>query len=121
MPKKYASMGERLLANSVIPPVDSPDYHEHAGSPCWIWIGRVSYRGYPQINVRKDGKHERLYAHRLSIVELGGRRLRSDHIGKHLCNNTVCISPHHLAGGTQSTNMQQCVRDGRHNSQRGGA
>lgn len=120
MPKKYDSMAERLLANSTILPSDHPDYCVYNGTPCWEWLAKRSYRGYGHVAVRINGKKQNRMAHRLSIVELGGRTLPDDHVGQHLCNNTGCINPEHLLGGTQSENILQCVRDGRHNSFRRG-
>lgn len=120
MPFKYPSMAERLLANSTILPSDHPDYCVYDGTPCWEWIGKRNYKGYGHVGVHEPGGGSRnKMAHRLSIVELGGRVLPDDHLGMHLCNNRGCINPAHLLGGTQSENIQQCVRDGRHNSQQG--
>ena len=114
---RYKDMTDRIIHNSVLA-LDS--FHE--GTPCWIWTGRtyVNRTGehYGRINVRVRGKHKTVKVHRLVITEIKGRRLPRNMVAKHLCNNTLCCNPAHLIGGTQSTNMKQCVADGRHNSQK---
>ena len=119
MPFKYSDMCERLIANSVVLPVDDPDYHEHDGEPCWLWTGRRDREGYGKLNVRlkrgpRKGQIVTHRAHRLAIIHFKGRRMTPKMVGKHLCNNPPCINPMHLRGGTQISNIRQCVREGRH-------
>lgn len=90
---------KRLVANTAEPCNDQA---------CWTWTGRIR-RGYPQVNLRIDGKHRTLKAHRAMLVltELEGEtelfgalydmysaaRMDADH----LCfANPVCINPDHL-------------------------
>lgn len=110
---KYASMEERLIANSVLAQDQFYD-----GTPCWVWVGTLNASGYPYMSVRQPGvAHPRkALAHRVSIETFRGP-IPESHVAMHLCNNQVCVSPLHLAPGTQSENIQQCVREGRHNSQ----
>lgn len=116
MPKKYASMAERLIANSRV-----SETHTYNGTACWEWIGkRKANRSgtlYGALTVRinrgpNKGKVATVLAHRMSLVHLKGRRLSSFEVGRHLCNYTLCINPEHLVGGTQTANMRQCVREG---------
>jgi hypothetical protein len=46
-----------------------------------------------------------------------GRRLSKRMVVQHLCNNSICVNPAHLIGGTQKANVKQCVADGRHGNQ----
>lgn len=118
MPRKYADMAERLLANCVVSETSA-----YGGSRCWDWIGATTTnRGglrYGKLSVRikrgpRKGQLRTLKAHRAAIEAFTGRRMTRRHVGKHLCNNTLCINPAHLQGGTQRSNVRQCVKDGRH-------
>src|SRR5260221_13333244 len=118
MPFKYASMEDRLIANSVI-----SESHFWNGTACWEWIGAYkknrSGMSYGKINVRfKSGKRKgQLHteqAHRVALRVFKGRYLGKRYVGGHACNVSWCINPAHLTGGTQRTNVRKCVSDGRH-------
>lgn len=111
MARRYDSLEARLIANSYL--TDEPECR-HGGTPCWIWLGAVNAAGYPQINLRVDGRVRRVLAHRLSLEVFRGKRARRDRVAKHLCNVKRCVNPMHLEFGTQSTNIRQCVKEGRH-------
>lgn len=111
MPRRYDSIEERLIANSYL---TDESACRHGGTPCWIWIGAVNASGYPVVTMRQGSKVKRVLAHRLSLAVFRGKRLRSDHVAKHLCNVKRCVNPMHLEFGTQSTNIRQCVKEGRH-------
>jgi hypothetical protein len=110
---KYASLQERLIANSVL---STELFFE--GTPCWIWIGKM--RGsYGAITLRyksgpRKGKVYNFTAHRLSVREFQGRRVTPKSVVLHRCNNPSCIAPLHLKLGRQAENVQQCVAQGRH-------
>lgn len=92
---KYSSMFERLVANTQVPDGQSPD------TGCWIWTGkstrsRKKELRYPRINVRVDGKHKTLFAHRVMVAIVEGRPIEEEHEPDHLCYNTMCINPDHL-------------------------
>jgi len=111
---RYASMADRLIANSVL----SPD-HAYDGTPCWEWMRRLNNQGYPTLTRRlkrgpRKGQVVTVFAHRESIVVFTGRRMTPRMVALHLCNNRRCINPEHLKGGTQKQNVRQCVREGRH-------
>ncbi|QTD88911.1 hypothetical protein [Burkholderia anthina] len=107
---RYENMQERIIANSV-PAADSA----YNGTPCWIWIGAYGSSGYGTLNVRaRTGKVKHRGAHRESLKAFTGRRLTSRSVCKHLCNNPCCVNPDHLVGGSQKSNVRQCVAEGRH-------
>jgi len=114
VPRKYATMADRLIANSVV----SPDQY-FEGTPCWIWTGAYTPNGYAKITTRwKQGPRRGLVrtekAYGVSIKAFKQLRVLKKYVIKHLCNNTCCINPAHLRGGTQRSNIRQCVADGRH-------
>ncbi|WP_341249261.1 hypothetical protein [Cupriavidus pauculus] len=114
MPFKYPDLCHRIVANSVMA-VDS--FYED--TPCWLWMGKRNSSGYPVISLRwksgpRKGKVRNALAHRVSLMEFKQRRLSAKSVAKHLCNNPVCVNPYHLAGGTQKSNVRQCVKEGRH-------
>jgi hypothetical protein len=118
MPFRYDSMEERIIANTVLA-IDS----FYDGTPCWLWTGATvtnrSGKRYPKIMVRfKRGPRKGLLrtwlAHRLVLVVFKKRQMSKRTRSLHLCNNTICVNPNHLVGGTQRKNVRQCVREGRH-------
>lgn len=105
---RYATMQERLLANSTPMPCGY-------GSDCWVWVAQCSRHGYPRLNVRRDGRLVKLYAHRLALEVFSGRKLRKGDTVDHLCRNTYCIAPLHLQVCTRATNNRRkraAYRDG---------
>lgn len=112
MPRKYESMQERIIANSV-----PSDEHAWANERCWVWIAKSKANRagvhYPVVSVREGGKVKAKLAHRVSVEAFTGVPLAPGHVAKHLCNNTLCVNPAHLEGGTQSQNMRQAVAEGR--------
>jgi hypothetical protein len=118
MPFKYATLIDRIIANSIL--ADDSFYN---GTPCWNWIGRqtVNRSGmkYGRISRRitkgpRKGTVVNEFVHRVVVRGIKGRRLTRRCVVMHLCNNSLCCNPFHLAGGTLKKNNQQAVRDGRH-------
>lgn len=92
MNKRYGSLYERLVANS-----HKPDDQNENG--CWLWAGKTDGKRWPygKINVRRDGKHASLRAHRAMAETLEGRPLDPDHeTVEHLCGNPLCVNPDHF-------------------------
>lgn len=119
---RYASLRDRIIANSVLAPPESGRILN--GTPCWEWAGTLNAAGYPRMTLRRKrgprkGKVRGVLAHRQSLIEFKGVKLSRRQVCKHLCNNPLCVNPEHLEAGSQSSNMKQCVREGRHNSCRG--
>lgn len=129
MPFRYASMRERILANSRPNPA-----HQFDGVPCRDWTGSVfphRLRGlagaqcprdecYGRITVRfkrgpRRGKVKATGAHRESQKAFKPHlRVGSKNVVQHLCNRPICVEPKHLLGGIQKKNVRQCVKEGRH-------
>ena len=111
---KYETVAERIIANSAI-----SEELTYNGTSCWIWTGAVNSYGYGRMNFRykrgpRKGKHYQMLAHRAAVQHMTVRRVTPRTVVMHLCNNTACVNPAHLKGGTQRKNIQQCVADGRH-------
>ena len=77
---------------------------------CLMWQGALQPNGYGRFKMH--GKAE--LAHRVAWMLAHGKE--PDKQVCHTCDNPGCVSPEHLFVGTQSDNMQDCVRKGRHAS-----
>jgi len=78
--------------------------------PCRIWVGA------------KSGKYgtfwhggKQIRAHRFSYLMHKGK-IPSGKIVMHDCDNPLCVNPKHLTAGTQSQNIKDSVKRGRHQS-----
>ena len=111
MPFKYREPIDRVISNTQISEVNA-----HNGAPCWEWIGKRKrnrsgmYYGVISERSRKTGKVMAVLAHRWVLYRVLGRRLTPLMVCRHLCNNSICCNPAHLAGGTQKTNMKDKKR-----------
>lgn len=103
--KRYGSMFERLVANSVKP----EDQNENG---CWLWVGPVDHKRVPygQVSKRVDGKHVNVKAHREMENQC---RCGDDDVPllptetiDHLCGVSLCINPDHWRIETRERNSQ---------------
>lgn len=85
-------------------------HYRPAPSGCWEWIGGRDPYGYGKIKI----KGHNLGAHRIAMAVWRGFELGSALKVLHRCDNPRCINPDHLFLGTQSDNLNDCVRKGRH-------
>ena len=88
-----------------------------SSSGCWLWLPAKDTRwgyGYLWINHGiswKDGKLVK--ASRLSYGLFNGEIGRDMQV-LHRCDVPACVNPEHLFLGSQSDNMVDCYRKGRH-------
>ena len=108
MPRKYASMADRIIANSMIAD----------GTGCWIWTGkrRANQSGYwyGRVTVRDGARVMSLLAHRVALETFTGVKLRKGEVVLHACDNPLCVNPEHLSAGTQQQNVRDAVKKKRH-------
>ncbi len=77
-------------------------------SGCWLWTAALSNKGYGFYF--SDGHN---FAHRWSYSHFVGP-IPEGLIVRHRCDTPSCVNPDHLELGTQSDNMQDCIKRGRH-------
>lgn len=75
---------------------------------CWQWMGKPACV-YGQLTV--NGKT--VQAHRYSW-EIHNGLIPANIQVLHKCDNPLCVNPSHLFLGSQSDNVQDCLRKGRH-------
>lgn len=126
MPKKYASMKDRILANSKVNPATPLVEECH----CRDWTGSIFKRTdwpeapreqcYGRIGKRfkagpRKGKTKAEGAHRESVRAFKPHlRVGSKNTVRHMCHRPICVEPRHLLGGKQKQNVRDCVKAGRH-------
>lgn len=81
---------------------------------CWIFKLKPNKEGYPYL--KKDGKEERVS--RLMWELHNGKTIPEGLVIRHTCDHPWCVNPLHLLVGTQSENIQDCVKRGRHKGNR---
>lgn len=97
---RYHSMYERLVANS-----EKPDDQNENG--CWNWTGTTDGKRWPygKVNVRVNGKHKTVKAHREMEQQFHEKPLHPDEqTVEHLCCNRLCINPDHFILLTRAEN-----------------
>ncbi len=80
---------------------------------CWLWTGAKDSKGYGKFSI------EQKYcgAHRASWLIYNGE-IPDGMLVCHHCDTPACVNPVHLWIGTQSENLKDSVRKGRHSSLR---
>jgi hypothetical protein len=81
---------------------------------CFVWGGRLHYRGYGQFRVRRKdlGVNAVLFAHRVGFMIAHGRWPHCDLLVRHLCGERSCCNPLHLLEGTREENEADRKRGG---------
>lgn len=79
---------------------------------CWNWNGGRHSFGYGKVFIKGQeyNTHRLMYSLAFPDVDITGLNVC------HHCDNPPCINPMHLYAGTQSENIQDCVKRGRHKS-----
>ncbi len=74
---------------------------------CWNWQGSLRGDSYGQFYAY--GKHRAVhrFSHFIATLEWPP-------VVRHKCDNRTCVNPHHLEGGTQTDNMRDVIKRGRH-------
>lgn len=116
---RYDSLFLRLVANTTEP---------ESSTGCWEWTGRREPKGYGRLNVRRDGRHTKTYAHREMVRQVEGEYIEIhlddadpfgpivlipcaprpyDDTDDHLCWNTPCCNPDHLEPVSRAENSSR--------------
>lgn len=101
MNRKYASMRERILANSILE------------GDCWIWTGQRNNQGYGRLSVRLPaGRHVKRLAHRVSYEAfIGPLDARAELGHSAACLSRACVNPSHVAPVSRSENVAQTWKE----------
>jgi len=84
-------------------------------SGCWLWLGTLSPRGYGQLT----GDNRTAYpVHRRAYELKHNCTIPKGIYACHKCDVRLCANPDHIFLGTQSDNITDCARKGRHGRQR---
>lgn len=81
-------------------------------SDCIEWTGSVAGQGkYAQSPRREFGTR---YMHRILMARKFGPDAIKGKVVMHLCDNPLCVNVDHLRIGTNTDNLQDMARKGRH-------
>lgn len=99
MSRRYATLYERLVANSRL----------DDDTLCWVWTGATRAK-YGVFTERVEGMPHptRRAAHRAMLEETTGYEFPYDE-GGHICRNTLCIAPYHLRVQTTAENLSDRI------------
>lgn len=90
----------------------------HMDSPCWIWTGGLTDKGYGWLSLN-DGSRAGMLAHRFALSTKGPIPDGLDAL--HQCDNPPCVRPDHLHAGTHRQNILESVERGRQGKIKGSA
>lgn len=76
---------------------------------CWEWVGPVSSNGYGHLGVAGKTLSAHRYAYKLLVGPIPEGMFVLHH-----CDNRLCVRPDHLFLGTQTDNVADKMKKGRH-------
>lgn len=85
---------------------------------CWIWKRGLSSDGYGKFSFKRNQKTITCRAHRLSFF-FTYKRIDSNLLICHICDNKVCVNPNHLFEGTVKDNALDAKAKGKLFSSKG--
>lgn len=84
--------------------------HRTLQTPCWLWTGKLSVRGYGLFRIRTAPCERKwIFAHRWSWEFANEQAIQEGLIVRHHCDNPRCVNPHHLCIGTHADNARDRV------------
>ena len=87
----------------------------HMATPCWEWTGYLNLYGYGDFKFYGPEPRQ-VKSHRVMWEHFHGRPVPDGLFVLHECDNPACCRPDHLRAGTQSENMLDMHKRGRHNA-----
>jgi len=75
---------------------------------CWPWKGGTNGKNY---GCFRDCCGTVWGAHRVAIILIKGH-IAKGKVVRHLCNNSICVNPLHLAEGSQADNVGDYLKTG---------
>lgn len=117
MPFKYASLVDRIKANSIPTKVPGVTLKK----PCRLWTGSLNASGYPKMTMRtryRDKKtgHKKIksvLAHRVALAHYSSMPVWRLNYCCHMCDQRACVEPTHLLSKSQKWNMRDMVAKSR--------
>lgn len=88
------------------------NYHNEIDTQCWTWKGATNGRNGWRYGIAYY-RGKTTTAHRVAWLLTRADDIPKGHFVCHKCDNPICVRPSHLFIGTQSTNMQDCVKKNR--------
>lgn len=78
---------------------------------CLHWTGAKNNSGYGKLSIRMDGRHTKIYAHRLMWVLANRKEIPEGFTIDHTCCVRCCVNPKHLDVVThQENNVRRTAR-----------
>lgn len=80
---------------------------------CWMWHGATDRDGYGKFTLNNNKQIIRMQASRYAYEEFYNKKISTDMLCCHKCDNPTCVNPHHIFLGTHKDNMKDMVSKNR--------